>query len=216
VGDLDQPTQAELSDYVTAHVNAHPGASLEYVVERDGRRLSLAMVPKLITEGGETRGRVGFTLGLEPVSVPEAAWLGIRSTGRTVAISVTSLDDIFGPKGIGRMATLLFTDEPRRTGDATGFVGVSQQVGDAGDRGDWGTILAYAAYVTIFIGIVNLVPLPPLDGGHLLLLAWEGATGRQVDYRRLVPIAATVIVLLTLIMVAALILDVFKPVPQLT
>jgi membrane-associated protease RseP (regulator of RpoE activity) len=50
----------------------------------------------------------------------------------------------------------------------------------------------------------------------LVLLVWEGVTGRQVDYRRVVPIAATVIVLLSLIMVAALILDVFKPVPQLT
>jgi regulator of sigma E protease len=129
---------------------------------------------------------------------------------------VTSLDDIFGPKGIGRMATLLFTDEPRRTSDATSFVGVSQQVGDAGSRGDWGTILAYAAYVTIFVGIVNLIPLPPLDGGHLLLLAWEKITGRQVDYRRVVPVAATVIVILSLFMVAALLLDVFKPVPQLT
>jgi membrane-associated protease RseP (regulator of RpoE activity) len=148
--------------------------------------------------------------------VPEAAWFGIRSTGQTTVMSVTSLDDIFGPKGIGRMAELLFTNEPRQQGDATGFVGVSQQVGSAGDRGDWGTILAYAAYVTIFIGIVNLIPLPPLDGGHLLLLAWEGVTGRQVDYRRVVPIAATVIVLLSLIMVAALILDVFKPIPQLT
>jgi len=216
VGDLDRPTQRELSRYVTAYVREHPGASLEYVVERDGRRLSLAMVPKLITEDRQTRGRVGFTLGLEPVSLPEAAWLGIRSTGQTVAVSVTSLDDIFGPRGLGRMATLLFTDEQRRTGDATGFIGVSQQVGDAGDRGDWGTILAYAAYVTIFIGIVNLIPLPPLDGGHLLLLVWEGVTGRHVDYRRVVPIAATVIVLLSLIMVAALILDVFKPVPQLT
>ena len=216
VGDLAHPRQDQLSRYVTAYVRAHPGEPLVYVVERDGRRLSLPMVPKLVTEGGETRARVGFTLGLEPVSVPEAAWLGIRSTGTSVAVSVTSLDDIFGPEGLGRMATLLFTDEPRRTGDATGFVGVSQQVGDAGDRGDWGTILAYAAYVTIFIGVVNLIPLPPLDGGHLVLLAWEGVTGRQVDYRRVVPIAATVIVLLSLIMVAALILDVFKPVPQLT
>jgi regulator of sigma E protease len=216
VGDLDQPTQEELSRYVTAYVNAHPGASLEYVVERDGRRLSLPMVPKLVTEGGETRGRVGFTLGLEPVSLPDAAWLGIRSTGQTVAASVSALDDIFGPKGIGRMATLLFTDEPRRTSDAASFVGVSQQVGGAGDRGDWGTILAYSAYVTIFIGIVNLIPLPPLDGGHLVILGWEKATGRQVDYRRVVPIAATVIVVLSLFMVAALFLDVFKPVPQLT
>jgi len=58
--------------------------------------------------------------------------------------------------------------------------------------------------------------LPPLGGGHLLLLVWEKVTGRQVDYRRLVPVAATVIVILSMFMVAALLLDVFKPVPQLT
>ena len=216
VGDLVEPTHDELGRYVTRYARAHRGEPLVYVVERDGRRVRLPMVPRLVTEEGETRGRVGFTLGLDPVSVSEATWLGIRTTGTTVAVSVTSIDDIFGPEGIGRMATLLFTDEPRQTGDATGFVGVSQQVGDAGNRGDWGTILAYGAYVTIFIGIVNLIPLPPLDGGHLLLLVWEVVTGRQVDYRRVVPIAATVIVLLSLIMVAALILDVFKPVPQVT
>ena len=217
VGDLDHPTQRELGRFVTAFVREHPGEFLEYVVVRDGRQLTIPMVPRLITEGGVTKGRVGFTLRLlHPVSVPEAAWWGVRYTGTTVVASVTQLDDIFGPKGIGRMVTLLFTDAERRPGDATSFVGVSQQVGDAGDRGEWGTILGYAAYVTIFIGIVNLVPLPPLDGGHLLLLAWEKVTGRQVDYRRIVPVAATVIVLLSLFMVAALLLDIFKPVPQLT
>ena len=217
VGDLEDPTQVQLGPYVTAYARAHPGEPLAYEVERDGRRVSLPMVPKLITEEGKTRGRVGFTLDLQrPASLPEAAWWGIRYTGKITAASVTSLDDIFGPKGIGRMATLLFTDEPRRTDDATSFVGVSQQVGDAGSRGDWATILWYAAYVTIFVGIVNLLPLPPLDGGHLLLLVWEKITGRQVDYRRVVPVAATVIVVLSLFMVAALLLDVFKPVPQLT
>jgi membrane-associated protease RseP (regulator of RpoE activity) len=217
VGDLEDPTQVQLGRYVTAHAKAHAGEPLLYVVERDGRRLSLPMVPKLITDEGGTRGRVGFTLDLQrPASLPEAAWWGIRYTGKSTAASVTSLDDIFGPKGIGRMATLLFTDEPRRAEDATSFVGVSQRVGDAGSRGDWATILLYAGYVTIFVGIVNLLPLPPLDGGHLLLLMWEKITGRQVDYRRVVPVAATVIVILSLFMVAALLLDVFKPVPQLT
>ena len=86
-------------------------------------------------------------------------------------------------------------------------------VGDAGSRGDWGTVLAYAGYVTIFIGIVNLIPLPPLDGGHLMLLAWEKLTGRQVDYRRLVPVSAAVIVLLSLFVVATVFLDLTKPLP---
>jgi membrane-associated protease RseP (regulator of RpoE activity) len=217
VGDLEDPTQEQLGPYVTRYARQHPGQPLEYVVEREGGRVTLPMIPQLVTEDGVTKGRVGFTLDLQrSASPPEAAWWAIRYTGKTTAAAVTSLDDIFGPRGIGRMATLLFTDEPRQTGDPTTVVGVSQQVGDAGSRGDWGTIIAYAAYVTIFIGIVNLLPLPPLDGGHLVLLAWEKATGRQVDYRRVVPIAATVIVFLSLFMVAALLLDVFKPIPQVT
>ena len=217
VGDLENPTQEQLGPYVTRYAQRRPGEPLVYVVERDGERISLPMIPRLVTEDGVTKGRVGFTLDLQrSASPPEAAWWAIRYTGKTTVAAVTSLDDIFGPRGIGRMATLLFTDEPRQTGDPTTVVGVSQQVGDAGSRGDWGTIIAYAAYVTIFIGIVNLLPLPPLDGGHLVLLAWEKFTGRQVDYRRVVPIAATVIVFLSLFMVAALLLDLFKPVPQVT
>jgi len=217
VGDLENPTQEQLGPYVTRYARRNPGQPLEYVVERDGERITLPMIPRLVTEDGITKGRVGFTLDLQrSASPPEAAWWAIRYTGKTTVAAVTSLDDIFGPRGIGRMATLLFTDEPRRTGDPTTVVGVSQQVGDAGSRGDWGTIIAYAAYVTIFIGIVNLLPLPPLDGGHLMLLAWEKVTGRQVDYRRVVPVAATVIVFLSLFMVAALLLDVFKPIPQVT
>ena len=217
VGDLENPTQEQLGPFATRYARRHPGQPLEYVVERDGERITLPMIPRLVTEDGITKGRVGFTLDLQrSASPPEAAWWAIRYTGKTTVAAVSSLDDIFGPRGIGRMATLLFTDEPRRTGDPTTVVGVSQQVGDAGSRGDWGTIIAYAAYVTIFIGIVNLLPLPPLDGGHLMLLAWEKVTGRQVDYRRVVPVAATVIVFLSLFMVAALLLDVFKPIPQVT
>ena len=90
---------------------------------------------------------------------------------------------------------------------------MSRQVGDAGDRGDWGTFLAYAGYVTIFIGIVNLIPLPPLDGGHLALLVWERFTGRQVDYRKLIPVSAAVIVFLSIFAIATVFLDITEPLP---
>jgi membrane-associated protease RseP (regulator of RpoE activity) len=216
VGELEDPTQAQLGPYVTRFARQHPGEALDYVVERDGRTVTLPMVPQLVLQDGVTAGRVGFTLGLERVSAPEAAWWGAKYTGKTIAAGASSIPKIFGPEGVGRMVTLLFTDEERQHTDPQTFVGVSRSVGAAGSEGDWATILAYAAYVTVFIGIVNLIPLPPLDGGHLLLLAWEKVTGRQVDYRRIVPVAATVIVALSLFMVAALLLDIFKPVPQLT
>ncbi len=212
VGDLPHPTPGTLGRYVTRYVRAHPGEPLVYVIQRDGRRISLPIVPKLIREDGITKGRIGFTLGAEPVSLPEAAVVSVRYVGATIWNGVETIPKIF-TEGVGRTFSLLFSDEPRRSNDPTSLVGVSRQVGDAGNRGDWGTFLAYAGYVTIFIGIVNLIPLPPLDGGHLALLVWERFTGRQVDYRRLVPISAAVIVFLSLFVVATVFLDLTKPLP---
>jgi membrane-associated protease RseP (regulator of RpoE activity) len=213
VGDLPNPNGDSLGRYVTRFAREHQGEPLTYVVDRDGRRIELRIVPELVHEGGVTRGRIGFTLGAEPVSIPEAAVISFRSVGATVWHGVATIPRIFGPNGIGRTVSLLVSDEPRQASDPTSLVGVSRQVSDAGSRGDWGTFLAYAGYVTIFIGIVNLIPLPPLDGGHLLLLAWEKITRRQVDYRRLVPVSAAVIVLLSMFVVATVFLDLTKPLP---
>ena len=91
-------------------------------------------------------------------------------------------------------------------------MGVSRQIGGAGERGDWALFLNFAAYVTIFIGVVNLIPLPPLDGGHLMLPG-EKVTGRQADYRRLVPVSAAVIVFLSVFAIATVFLDITEPLP---
>ena len=61
---------------------------------------------------------------------------------------------------------------------------------------------------------MNLIPLPPLDGGHVLMLVIEKVRGRPVDYRRLVPVSATVIVLLSAFALATMVLDVTKPIPR--
>ncbi len=212
VGDLEHPTPDSLGAYVTTYARQHRGEALEYVIERDGRRSTFAIVPQLVREGGDTRGRIGFTLGAEPLSAPEAAWVSVRYVGATAWNAVTTIPKIFS-QGVGRTVSVLFSDEPRRHDDPTSLVGVSRQVGDAGDRGDWGTFLAYAGYVTIFIGIVNLIPLPPLDGGHLALLVWERLTGRQVDYRKLIPVSAAVIVFLSIFAIATVFLDITEPLP---
>ncbi len=212
VGDLENPTPDTLGRYVTRYTEEHPREPLEYVIQRDGRRFTLDIVPQLVTEGGVTKGRIGFTLGAEPLSLPEAAVVSVRYVGATAWNAVTTSPKIF-TDGVGRTISVLFSDEPRRRDDPTSLVGVSRQVGDAGDRGDWGTFLAYAGYVTIFIGIVNLIPLPPLDGGHLALLVWERLTGRQVDYRKLVPVSAAVIVFLSIFAIATVFLDITEPLP---
>jgi membrane-associated protease RseP (regulator of RpoE activity) len=212
VGDMSNPTPDTLGRYVTRYANDHPNEPLVYAVERDGRTITLRIVPKLVKEEGITKGRIGFTLGPEPLSIPEAAVVSGTWVGKATWNSVAAIPKIF-TQGVGRTFTVLFSDEPRRADDPTSLVGVSRQIGVAGDRGDWALFLGFAAYVTVFIGVVNLVPLPPLDGGHLLLLVWEKLTGRQADYRKLVPISAAVIVFLSIFAIATVFLDITQPLP---
>jgi membrane-associated protease RseP (regulator of RpoE activity) len=58
---------------------------------------------------------------------------------------------------------------------------------------------------------MNLLPLPPLDGGHLAVVAYESVTRRTVDLRKLIPVAAAVISFFVLIFIASLYLDIIRP-----
>jgi membrane-associated protease RseP (regulator of RpoE activity) len=214
VGDLENPTPDMLGTYVTEYARDHPEEPLTYVIDRDGRRLSLPIVPRLVKEGEIEEGRIGFTLGSERLSLPEAAVVSGQWVGRAAWNSVATIPKIF-TEGVGRTFSVLFSDEPRQATDPVSLVGVSQQIGDAGAQGDWAVFLAFAAYVTIFIGIVNLIPLPPLDGGHLMLLAWEKITGRQADYRKLIPVSAAVIVFFSIFALATVFLDITEPLSRI-
>ena len=212
VGDLDNPTPDSLGLYVTRYAREHPEEPLTYMIDRDGQELTLEIVPVLVTEGEITKGRIGFMLGSEPLSIPESAVVAGEWVGRATANSVATIPKVF-TVGVGRTFSVLFTDEPRQSTDVTSLVGVSRQIGDAGERGDWALFLGFAAYVTLFIGIVNLIPLPPLDGGHLALLVWEKITGRHADYRKLIPVSAAVIVFLSIFALATVFLDITEPLP---
>jgi regulator of sigma E protease len=59
---------------------------------------------------------------------------------------------------------------------------------------------------------MNLLPLPPLDGGHLAVVLFESVTRREVDMRKLIPIAAAVISFFVLVFLAVLYLDVARPI----
>ena len=66
----------------------------------------------------------------------------------------------------------------------------------------------------VFIGILNLVPLPPLDGGHLAVLVYEKVRGRKPDPRKLVPLTTVVAGFIVLYAVAVSYLDIVKPIPS--
>ena len=69
------------------------------------------------------------------------------------------------------------------------------------------------AYVNVFVGVLNVVPLYPLDGGHFAVALYEKVRGRQADVRRLLPIAAAVFVFIMAIGVLGIYFDIVDPIP---
>ena len=71
--------------------------------------------------------------------------------------------------------------------------------------------LLLLALVNVFVGVVNFVPLYPLDGGHFVVALYEKISGRAPDVRKLLPVAAAVFIFLVTLGLLGIYLDIFKP-----
>jgi membrane-associated protease RseP (regulator of RpoE activity) len=210
VDGIDHPTSTELIRYTRSHV----GTPLKLTILRDGREFTVTLTPVLSTVQGERVGRigVGLTYGRDRKDVVGSIAGGARLVGSTLVEYAENIGRVFGPEGISRIGRLLFTDAARRPSDAVGVVGAGRVAGQiaAGER--FWDILSIFASINVFIGFLNLLPLPPFDGGHLAVLAVEKVRGKKVDMRKLVPISAAVAAYFVLMFVAITYLDIAKPV----
>jgi membrane-associated protease RseP (regulator of RpoE activity) len=199
------------------YTRAHVAEEIDVVVERDGRRISLSATPVLARVGRQQVGRLGIVLepgGRLRAGPLEAVAQGAGFTGQMVVRSFEALGRTFSPDGLRRFADLLAGDRPRQVDDVTSVVGAARLSGQAVAAGQMDFLLLMFAGFNVFVGILNLLPLPPLDGGHLAVVGIEKITRRKVDVRRLVPISAAVAGFLILLMLTTLYLDVVRPLPN--
>jgi membrane-associated protease RseP (regulator of RpoE activity) len=84
-------------------------------------------------------------------------------------------------------------------------------IGLARLAGPMETTLVVLALVNVFVGILNFIPLYPLDGGHFAVALYEKIRGRVPDIRKLMPVAAVVVVFLITVGLMGVYLDIFKP-----
>jgi membrane-associated protease RseP (regulator of RpoE activity) len=117
------------------------------------------------------------------------------------------------------LKALTGVDDPNRP---VSVVGVSIIGGDAVDRGQWATFLMLLAVFNFFIGVFNLLPLLPLDGGHVAVNLYERVRDslRQrmgkakmppVDYTRLLPVTYVFILIIGGISVLTIAADIVNP-----
>ena len=192
------------------------GREMTVVVLRDGERRTIRATPVIDRVQGEDVPRLGIRLEppRERSNPAVAVWRGMQETGTITVRSVQALGQIFSPSGIGRIGELITGQAERSVEDPTGIVGAGRLAGQAASSGNLDILLAFLAALNVFVGILNILPLPPLDGGHLAVLAIEKVTGREIDVRKLIPITAVVASVLILLFLSLTYLDVVEPIPN--
>lgn len=205
---------------VPAVIRDRAGRPVEFVVERDGQPVRLTVTPTEVTQNGVTRGFVGIgpkpvTERMNPVAAAGGAVSQIwdLSTG-----SVKGLGTFFAPSSLKSYAGQLTnaTSSKPAPADDTRFLSV---VGVARIAAESSAVnmLYLLVLLNVFMGVFNLVPLLPLDGGHVAIATYERIRSRkgrqpyQADVAKMIPVAAVMIAVLVLIGVTSLYLDIVKP-----
>ncbi len=151
---------------------SRPGQPQAWEVERGGQRLQLTVVPQVREEGASRVVRIGAYLGAPPETVLvrddlwEAAWGGVARTWEVSLLTVRML---------GRM---LIGEASLR--NLSGPLTIADHAGKSAQMG-WVPYLLFLAVISVSLGVLNLLPLPMLDGGHLMYYLFELITGRGVS-----------------------------------
>jgi membrane-associated protease RseP (regulator of RpoE activity) len=168
-------------DEISATIAGSGGEQLTLVVVRDGERVTLKPVsPERLDGGGY---RLGLVLGGEGLPFPAAVGESFRITGLVTKDVVNTIGELV--TGNGRE-------------DIASPVGIVQGSSDAAKQGA-DNFIWVLGLISLSIALLNLLPLLPLDGGHIVFAVLEGARGRAVGrevYERVSIVGIGLVVLL--------------------
>ncbi|MEO6030511.1 MAG: RIP metalloprotease RseP, partial [Burkholderiaceae bacterium] len=157
---------------IRSGVSGGVAKTMEWRIERAVRTLALPVTPSVVSEGDQQIGRLGLYPGQPPqmVMVRYGFIDGlVRATSQTWEMSALTVK-MLGKMVIGQ-ASLKNLSGPLTIAD---YAGQSVRMGLA-------YYLGFLAIVSVSLGVLNLLPLPVLDGGHLMYYLFEGVTGRPVS-----------------------------------
>ena len=201
----------------TDYIRAHPGQTVALVVTRGGRQVTLHPTLANKNPKGEAVGFLGIGLA-EPWAKDSAVGTVTHSFGefgRITGASVTGLGKIFGPHGLQRYGDAIFKGKP--TDDRLLSPIGAAQLGDSAARDGVKQFLLLMASLNIFVGIVNLFPLLPFDGGHVAIATYEAIRSRRgkryhADVNKMLPFSYAIMAALLILFVGNVYLDIAHPV----
>lgn len=157
-------------DEFSEEVKVSPNEKMDFTIDRNGERIELSVTPNEVAAGSEKVGQIGVQyvspLEKNPLkAIPYGAEQTYETTKRIFTLLGSliagnfSIDDLSGPVGIYKA-----TEEVAQYGVFN--------------------LMYWAALLSINLGIMNLLPLPALDGGRLLFFLFEAIRGKPVDKQK--------------------------------
>jgi len=189
---------------VIRYLQQNGGKPVDVTAVRNGQPLHLTITPVQTEEGGGKSYRLGFRS--EPVRVdklPFAQALS-RSLDENKKYSFLIVDLVH--KMVERKVSIKQMEGP---------IGIARASGEAARQPGWTPLLSLTAMISLNLGIFNLLPIPILDGGIILLLIIEGVMRRDISVRIKERIYQTAFVFLVLFFAVVIYNDLMKALPGL-
>lgn len=180
VRSIDGRTIASFSD-MQRIISTSAGDALDFLVDRGGRNLSFMATPavKEVDVPGFGKQRMGI-LGLQgsrdPADLQHVTYGALDSLGMGVGETWNVVERTFNY--LGKLVS--GRESPQQL---SGPIGIMRVSGDVAAIGGIGPLVGLIAILSVSIGLLNLFPIPLLDGGHLLFYAIEAIRGRPLSDR---------------------------------
>ena len=225
---VDGKSYKEWSD-VVAVIRASAGKELSITIERNGTPIDINVTPASRDVNGKAIGVLGVVnkVGTVTYAPVDAIYRAGKFSGQILQNSVTSL--IALPTKIPNLINQTFGGQKRDPEGLVGVVGVARVSGETAStkaltvREKIATFILIIASLNLFVGMFNLLPLLPLDGGHMAVAVVDGvrnflarrrglAKPAPFDVERLTPITMVVFVLMASLSILLLTADIFNPI----
>jgi regulator of sigma E protease len=177
-------------------VRARPSEEVQVVVSRDAGRVHLSLTIGTATEGEETIGRIGASVRIPDDLYNEMRAEQMYSPAAALPVAISKTWEMTGLTV--RMVASMFTGDVS-VKNISGPINIAQYAGVSASIG-FAAFLNFLAIVSISLGILNLLPIPMLDGGQIVYQLIEGATGSPISERFQIIGQQVGIVLLLLLM----------------
>ncbi|MEJ5996989.1 M50 family metallopeptidase [Corynebacterium sp. H130] len=211
-------------------VMKHPGETATFLIERDGQRLDIPIaipaVERPLQDGTTaTVGAIGVVNkypddAIKQYGLIDAIPATFSFTGDMLGATVQGL--VAMPAQIPGVLASIFGAERAETSPMS-VVGASRVGGEMVERAQWATFLMMLASLNFFLALFNLIPLPPLDGGHIAVVLWEKlrdwvrglrglAPAGPADYTKLMPLTYAMSAALLVLGAIVIVADIVNPI----